>query len=166
MVDAIFVLTSLVHSYGLTGLFISSLIGSTIFIPFSVEAMIGIVIGAGFDPYIIVLVAALGALIGTLFNYSLGYFASGYVKKYLGEQTILKAKNVMDKYGWPGLFAIIAIPLPLPVPVDPITIIPGLTRMNLMEFSAIVFTAKLFRYALFVGLCAGLLGIFGISAVF
>jgi membrane protein YqaA with SNARE-associated domain len=157
--DLIQVLISLVHQYGLLGLFISALIGSTVFIPFSVELAIAALLSSGENPYIILLAASIGALMGTLVNYAIGCFASELAEKRIGEENIRKAKKAMDKYGWPGLFLIIAIPIPLPIPVDPITIIPGMTRMNIIKFSVIVFFAKLIRYAIFIGILEGAFGI-------
>jgi membrane protein YqaA with SNARE-associated domain len=144
------VLIALVHQYGLLGLFISALVGSTVFIPFSVEAAIAVMLS-------LVLVASIGALMGTWVNYAIGCYASELAEKKIGEENIRKAKKAMDKYGWPGLFLIIM--LPTPIPVDPVTIIPGMMRMNVIKFSLTVFFAKLIRYALFVGLLQGIFGI-------
>jgi membrane protein YqaA with SNARE-associated domain len=153
--------TPLVSQYGLFGLFLTALVGSTIFVPFYVEAAILVLVEIRVDLYLIVIVAAIGALIGTCINYAIGRFASKFAEKTIGESTILKAKKAMDKYGWPGLFFIVAIPIPLPIPVDPITIIPGLTRMKFPEFVIVIFLAKLVRYSLFVGLFQGVLGLMG-----
>jgi membrane protein YqaA with SNARE-associated domain len=151
------VLIALVHQYGLLGLFISALVGSTVFIPFSVEAAIAVMLSLRENPYIVVLVASIGALMGTWVNYAIGCYASELAEKKIGEENIRKAKKAMDKYGWPGLFLIIM--LPTPIPVDPVTIIPGMMRMNVIKFSLTVFFAKLIRYALFVGLLQGIFGI-------
>ncbi|HDI72970.1 MAG TPA: DedA family protein [Candidatus Altiarchaeales archaeon] len=143
----------------LLGLFISSLTGSTIFIPLSVEALFPILIRSDLDPYLIVIIASMGALMGTWINYLLGYFGSGIIERKLDSNRIDRAKRIMNKYGWPGLFIIIFLPLPLPIPVDPITIFPGIARMNFIEFSIVVFFAKLARYSFFVGIFNSLLGL-------
>ncbi|MBN2251126.1 MAG: DedA family protein [Candidatus Altiarchaeota archaeon] len=158
--DVFAVLAELVRDYGLIGLFASALVGSTIFVPLSVEALLPILIRARIDLYLIILVASIGALIGTWINYGIGRYAANLASSRLGNGRVEKAKGVMNKYGWPGLFAVIATPIPLPIPVDPITLIPGITRMDFMKFSLVVFAAKLIRYALFVGILNGLLKIF------
>ena len=146
----------LIIQYGsLIGLFISSLIGSTIFIPFWVEAPLVGLIKLGVNPYLVVIVASIGSLIGTIVNYLLGYLGSGIIKRKVDAGKMDHAKKMMDKYGWSGLFVIILLPLP----VDPITIFPGIARMNFIEFAIVVFLAKLAKYSLIVGLFNSLLSL-------
>jgi len=144
-----------VRHYGLPGLFFSSFIGSTIFVPFSVEAAEAFLIAAKENPYLVILVASVGALMGTWVNYWIGYFGSGLVEKRVGAGNIKKAKDFMDKYGWPGLFLVIFIPTP--IPVDPVTVFPGLARMGFAKFTVVVFVAKVLRYSVVVALLTGLL---------
>ncbi len=150
------VLFELVRHYGLAGLFASSLIGSTIFVPFSVEFAETILLAARENVLLVILTASVGALIGTWINYWIGYFGSELVEKRVGEKNIKKAKDFMDKYGWPGLFVIIF--LPTPIPVDPVTVFPGLARMSFIEFSIVVFIAKLLRYSVVAALLTGFMG--------
>ena len=149
-------LMGFVFQYGLVGLFFSAFIGSTIFVPFSVEAAEIFLIEAKQNPYLVVVVAAVGALMGTWVNYGIGFFGSEIVEKRIGINNINKAKAFMNKYGWSGLFLVIFIPTP--IPVDPITIIPGITRMGFLEFSIVIFVAKLLRYALVAAILAGFVG--------
>jgi len=150
-------LTGLVARHGLLGLFAAAFVGSTIFVPLTVEFLFAPLIELNVDLYLIVIVASIGALMGTWVNYWLGYYCSELIEKRVGKAHIDKAKNVMDKYGWPGLFLIVFAPIPLPIPVDPITIIPGIARMNFVIFSVVVFIAKLMRYAFFVGVLNSIL---------
>ena len=62
-----------------------------------------------------------------------------------------RARQLTNKWGWPGLLFIIALPLP-GVPVDTITIVPGIARMNFYEFITVIFLGKLIKYSIFVGL--------------
>jgi len=149
-------LRDLVVGWGLLGIFVASFLGSTIFIPFSVEAVEAVLLGLKQNPYLVVLVASLGSLLGTCVNYWIGYAGSGLIEKRVGQDNINKAKHFMDKHGWPGLFLVIF--LPTPIPVDPVTVIPGLMRMNFAEFSVVVFVAKVLRYAV---VAAALMGFFG-----
>ncbi|MFZ2456947.1 MAG: VTT domain-containing protein [Candidatus Altiarchaeia archaeon] len=157
--DVIGWMTSLIVHYGLAGLFISSILGSTIFIPFSVEAVLPVMVGLKLDLVQIVVVATVGATIGTSINYAIGFYATELVEKRLGEENLKKAKHLMDKHGWPGLFLILAAPIPLPIPVDPLTVIPGLAKMNYKEFVIVVLCAKLIKYTFFVAVSTGLINL-------
>lgn len=143
-----------VVKYELLGLFIASLTGSTIFVPFTTEILLPILIKSGFDIYRIVFIAALGATFGTWINYGLGFIGSKFIEKRIDHNRIQHAKQFMNRYGWAGLFIILAIPFP--VPVDPITIVPGISRMNFIEFSVVVFLGKITKFAIVVGIIDGL----------
>lgn len=150
-------LKQLVEQYGLTGILISSFIGSTIFVPLSVELLLPILIKAHINLYLIIIFASVGALVGSWVNYAFGCFGYNLVKARIGTDKLEKASRIMDKYGTFGLFFIIFVPLPLPIPVDPITVIPGIAKMDFTKFSIVVFLAKLFWYALVVGILNGIL---------
>jgi membrane protein YqaA with SNARE-associated domain len=149
----------LVGAYGLPGLFLASLVGSTIFIFFSVEGLFPFLMTSGIEPLHVIGVATIGSLIGTWINYGLGFIGSGFIEEKFDHGGIEKAHGFMDKYGWAGLFVVIAMPLPLPIPVDPITVIPGVARMNFLEFTAVVIAGKLVKY----GFWAGVLSIFTLT---
>jgi len=136
--------------YGLFGLFLGSFLSSTIFLPLPAEPLIATA-ALYFDLYLVVFVATIGSTLGTCVNYGIGFLGEKAVEKRIGKEKILKAQNFMNRYGWPGLLFIIAIPIP-GLPVDPITIIPGLAKMRFKEFLVVVFAGKLIKYALFVGL--------------
>ena len=150
------VLADIAVRYGLLGLFISSFFGSTIFLPFSVEAVIPLLITVHANLYLVVIVSSVGALMGTWVNYLLGYHASAYIRKKLGEESLNKAEGTLKKYGWPGLFIMIAMPLPLPIPVDPLKVIPGIARMDFLKFSLVVFVAKIVKYSSAVAVLTGI----------
>jgi membrane protein YqaA with SNARE-associated domain len=143
-------LFALVHHWGLLGLFITSFIGATVFVPFTAEVTFPILLKSGIHPLPIMLAAAAGALGGALFNYYLGLKGIQYAHKYVKQEDIDKAQRLMNKYGWVGLF--IAMALPVPLPADALTVFVGATEMNVREFSAVIFSAKLVKYALIIGL--------------
>ncbi len=155
MTDVIIFLAGIVKQWGILGLLPISLIGSTIFVPFAVEFFFPALLAAGADPFSIVIIAGIGSTLGTFVNYWMGYVGSGYIKKKIDDHKVERAKRLMDRYGWFGLLLVITIPLPLPV--DGVTIIPGITRMNFLWFSAVIFSGKIIKYAFFVGLLDGLL---------
>lgn len=143
------ILTHLVAQYGLFGLFFSSIIGSTIFVPFVTELLFVPLLELGLNPYMIVVVAALGSMFGSTINYFIGFLGSKYLEK-IKKEDVKNAKRISNKYGAVGLF--IALVLPLPLPVDALTILAGIGRMNIYLFLAIVFLAKLIKYSAVVGL--------------
>lgn len=145
-------LHALVLEYGLLGLFFSTLIGSTIFLPFSAEPILLIVLKLGLDPYAILFTATIGSVIGTLVNYTLGYYGAGFIRDHVNNQRAHETKKWVDRYGWMGLLALLVLPLPLPV--DPVTILFGVARMNLLEFTATVFLGKLVKYSIVLELLA------------
>jgi len=142
-------LIQLAASYGLAGLFFSSLLISTIFIPFSVEFLLPPLLVMGVNPYHVLAVSVLGSTAGVWINYSLGYFGIHHIHKYVKEEDILKAKKVMDKYGWLGIFFIMGFPLP--IPTDPLTVLCGISEMNPIEFTLAVLLGKFLKYGVAVG---------------
>ncbi|MBD3387640.1 MAG: hypothetical protein GF416_01200 [Candidatus Altiarchaeales archaeon] len=139
----------IVKDYGLFGLLVSSFMGSTIFLPFSVELTFPFLVKAGMPRLAIMFFAALGSLGGTLLNYSIGNKGMNYVLKYTKLDDVNRAKNLMDRYGWAGLFIVLAFPVPFPV--DPLTLFCGAAKMEPKRFTTVVFTAKLLKYALTLG---------------
>jgi membrane protein YqaA with SNARE-associated domain len=140
----------LVQQHGLVGLFIASAAGSTIFIPFSAELSFPILLSAGIGWLPIIVAATAGALAGTLVNYWVGLKGMHLVHKYVSEADMKKAHDLMNRYGWAGLYVALAFPVPLPT--DPLTVLAGATRMRLSEFVAVVIAGKLTKYAAFLGL--------------
>lgn len=137
-------------SIGLPGLFLASLIGSTIFIPFSIEVTFPLFSASGLSKPSIWFFTTLGSYFGTVINYYVGVTGVKLTGKYLKPENLEKAKKLMNKYGWAGLF--IALILPLPLPVDPITVLCGMAKMNFKEFTIVVLSGKAVKAALVLGL--------------
>lgn len=132
-------------SYGPFGLFLSAFLAATI-LPFSSEvALIG-VIELGMDSQNALLYASLGNCLAVLINYLLGYFLYSVMQKKIQNSKIgKKAYNISHKYGYYTL-----ILSPLPVIGDPVTIISGLIRLNILWFIVITFTLRVGRYYLII----------------
>lgn len=141
----------ILSQYGFFGLFIASFLGSTIFLPFAVELVIPPLLFYLKNPYLVVFTVALGSSLGTCVNYGLGFLGASTIKKRVSKERIEHARKLTNKYGWPGLLFIIALPIP-GLPVDPLTIFPGIARMNFHEFVVVIFLGKLIKYSIFVGL--------------
>ena len=142
-------ITGVIESYGLLGLFIYSFIGSTIFLPASIDLVLPVVLKTGISPYLILITATFGSLLGTWVNYYLGYMGSKIIDRFVKEEKVIKTKKLMDRYGCAGLLGIMVIPA---FPVDPITILCGISRMNFVEFTIVVFLGKLLKYSFVIGI--------------
>ncbi len=170
----VFLKTAAQH-YGLYGLLMTSAIGSTIFVPFSVEAALAMLIPAGINPVLLILVATAGSLIGSGLNYVIGFFSFGWFKKrfirnekqheeikkldkfvhvsgWKFETYCISVRIFHDKFvhvcGWKVLF--IALLLPISLPVDPLTILAGAGKMEVRIFLLVVFFGKLIKYSMVV----------------
>ncbi len=137
--------------YGLAVIFTISFIGSTIFIPLSVEVFIGLLLGLGFNPWYLLIFATLGSTLGSLFNYFLGKLIDRkIIAKWRRNKDIRNLKRFVDRYGTPGLVILLALPLPLPV--DIVTIFLGISEMDLKLFTAAVVIGKFIHYLFYIGI--------------
>jgi membrane protein YqaA with SNARE-associated domain len=139
----------LAREYGLGGLFAASLLGSTIFFPFSAEVAITALAAAGVSKIAILLTATVGSILGSAVNYYLGYRGISLADRYVKKEDLAKASRIMNRYGWAGVFAALALPLPLPV--DPLTVLCGAAKMSFREFVAVVAAGKALKYSLVLG---------------
>ena len=131
--------------YGPFGLFIWSFLAATI-LPFSSEIALAGAIEMGMNPYTALTYASLGNVLAVLFNYGLGYYFYPLMSEKIKSSRFgNKAYKYGHKYGY---FALLLSPLP--IIGDPITIVGGLLRLNLLSFILITFTLRILRYYLIV----------------
>lgn len=131
--------------FGYTGIFISSFLAATI-LPLSSEIVLSALLLNGLSPVPLVLIATIGNVLGAFVNYLAGFYGSGYViKKWLStsEASIISAQNRFNKYG--VLSLLLAW---VPVIGDPLTVIAGILRVNLLIFFSLVSIGKFIRYLL------------------
>lgn len=150
----------LIQQYGLVGLFLSSIAGSTIFLPFPVEVFLPLLVKARISLFNIVLIASLGSVIGTLVNYGVGMLGIKIAYKENVREKLRSSKNFVEEKGYIGFFVLLILPLPLPV--DPLTVLAGVWHMDVKKFALVVFLAKLFKYSFTLGLFNFLLKFIGI----
>ncbi len=137
--------------YGLLGLFLSSFLGSTIFIPLTPELFVAGLVGAGANPLVVVFLASIASLLGNLVNYLIGFYGvEKILERFVKKEDIKKAEKIADKYGTIGIFLAMAIPLPLPV--DVLAVIAGTTKMKLRYFLLACFFGKLMKYSFYAGI--------------
>ncbi|ACV26655.1 YqaA family protein [Kangiella koreensis] len=128
---------------GYVGLFIAAFLAATI-LPLSSELVLTALLFKGLSPELLVLVATIGNVLGSLTNYGLGYWASKTViQKWLrmSESEFVRAEERFKKYGIVALlFAWV------PVIGDPLTVMAGILRIRLLWFLILVTLGKFLRY--------------------
>ncbi len=143
--------SSYLSQYGLAIVFFASFVGSTIFVPMTVEVLLAFLQALGFSPLLLLLITTLGSTLGSLFNYFLGKILDRKVlAKWRRDKDIRKMKRIVDIYGAPGLIILLALPLPLPV--DIITVILGFYEMDLKIFTISVIIGKFIHYLFYIGI--------------
>ena len=130
------------ESYGLFGLFIVMIIGSSP-IPIPVEFIVVTVIALGAPPIPTALFAGFGASLGGLIGYYIGYgliSATGFIEKH--RDRLDQAHRWLERYGAPAVFIFALTPLPY----DAMAIAAGGGKMNLRKFYFATLAGRLLRY--------------------
>jgi len=125
-------------------LFFSALISSTLF-PGGSEALLLYRLNAGGDGVVLVLIATLGNVLGSLITYAMGRFGNVAVHRRwlkISEQQTSRAEAWFARYGKPALLLAW-----LPVVGDPLCLAAGLLRNGLLSFLVLVSIGKFVRYA-------------------
>tara|TARA_B100001750_G_scaffold247422_1_gene273122 strand:- start:1678 stop:2115 length:438 start_codon:yes stop_codon:yes gene_type:complete len=128
----------------LISLFIVAFLAATI-LPAQSEILLGAYYIAGkSDPYLLLLFATTGNVLGSCVNWIIGR-SLNRLKNYkwfpVKEETLSKATNIYNKYGiWSLLLAWV------PFIGDPLTIVAGVLRAHFRWFVVLVTIGKLLRY--------------------
>ena len=128
---------------GYSSLFLLSFLASTL-IPLGSEWLLVALIVQGFNPLPVILVASFGNLLGGVTSFGIGYLGSSLlVGKVLrmDESDRSRAEQLFTKYGsWSLLFTW------LPIIGDPLCVVAGLMKINLVRFGLLVIIGKAARY--------------------
>ena len=129
--------------FGYFGLFLSAFLAATI-LPLSSEVVLTVLLLAELDPVLLVTVATAGNVLGSVVNYAIGFYGSLFLLQRvlrISEDKFDRSKQRFEKYGVISLlFAWV------PVIGDPLTLIAGVLRINLITFLILVTLGKLGRY--------------------
>jgi len=125
-------------------LFLLSFLAATIF-PLSSElTLVGLLSSGVYSSFLLISIASLGNILGSVFNWTLGYYLSKHINKKwfpFKKNTISNASKRFKKFGvWSLLFAWV------PVIGDPLTLIAGTLKVNFMIFLLLVAVGKISRY--------------------
>ena len=134
------------------GLFMASFIAATI-LPLQSEAVLFGLLLAGHQAWALCLTANLGNTLGAVLNWVLGRFIARFRDRRwfpVGPEALARAEAWYGRYGkWTLLFAW------LPVVGDPLTVVAGTLRVNLMAFTLLVAAGKTARYAVITAATLG-----------
>ena len=125
-------------------LFIISFLAATI-LPFSSElTLAGLIATSSYDNLLLLIVASLGNILGSVVNWILGFYSRNHkTKKWFPfkDEQIEKSSKWFNKIGrWSLLFAWV------PIIGDPLTLAAGLLRVKFVEFLILVTIGKVSRY--------------------
>ena len=125
-------------------LFVISFLAATI-LPFSSElTLAGLVTTSNYDNLLLLIVASLGNVLGSVVNWILGFYSRNLSTKRwfpFKDKQIEKSSKWFNRFGrWSLLFAWV------PIIGDPLTLAAGLLRVKFIEFLILVTIAKVTRY--------------------
>ena len=135
------------YQYGLAGLFIAGFLSGSVF-PFNSEAVLTVMILAGFNAVSCLIVATLGNMLGGITLYYLGYLGNmHWIEKYgkVKEEKIKAILPRLNKYGPP-----IAILSFVPVIGDVLILALGFFRISPLLTTIFMFIGKIGRYAFII----------------
>ena len=125
-------------------LFAISFLAATI-LPFSSElTLAGLMATSSYDNLLLLAVASLGNILGSVVNWILGFYSRNLSKKKwfpFKDEEIEKSSKWFNKFGrWSLLFAWV------PIIGDPLTLAAGLLSVKFIEFLILVTIGKVSRY--------------------
>ena len=136
-------MSALIH-LGYLGMFLSALLAATI-LPFSSEIVLSALYGSGLSWVLLLFVASLGNVLGSVVNYVLGFKFGKEIathKLKVSEAAFARASHTFTKWGKWSLFLCW-----VPIIGDPITLVAGVLRSPLWFFIFAVTISKTARYA-------------------
>ncbi len=135
-------MSALVH-LGYLGMFLSAFLAATI-LPFSSEVVLSALFGSGLNGFLLLFIASLGNVLGSIVNYVLGYkFGKDIATQKLkvSDVAFTRASDMFTRWGkWSLFFCWV------PVIGDPITLVAGVLRSPLWFFILVVTISKTARY--------------------
>ncbi|MEA1922637.1 MAG: YqaA family protein [Pseudomonadota bacterium] len=129
--------------FGYAGLFLASFLAATI-LPLSSEVVLSLLLLNGLNPTMLVSVATMGNVFGALLNYAIGLWGGVFLVQNIlkvSETESAKAQKTFEKYGVFSLFFAW-----VPVIGDPLTVVAGVMKINVLLFLLLVTAGKLIRY--------------------
>ena len=125
-------------------LFAISFLAATI-LPFSSElTLAGLIATSNYDNLLLLMVASFGNVLGSVVNWSLGFYSRNLTTKKwfpFKDKQIKNSSKWFSRFGkWSLLFAWV------PIIGDPLTLAAGLLRVQFLDFIILVAIGKVSRY--------------------
>ncbi|MBF0411865.1 MAG: DedA family protein [Desulfamplus sp.] len=131
--------------YGYEGMFACAFFAATM-LPFGSEIVLTVLLASEYDPVLLIAVATLGNVLGSLVNYIVGIRGGHWIMTKLfrlSDPDIATAEIRFRRYGnWSLLFAWV------PVVGDPLTVVAGILKSNIWLFIMFVTIGKFIRYVM------------------
>lgn len=150
-------MTELVLDYGYFGLFVFTLLASTLIAaPADVVAIA--MPQLGFDPFMVGAVGTVAAYLGNLVNYYVGlygtrFFLSRFISVDKESRWTQRASDLYKRF---GVFSLLLSGVPFIG--DPITTIAGGFRVNVAVFTVLVVVSKIIKYGMLLGAADWIIG--------
>lgn len=140
-------LIQLLTEYGYLGMLAAAFLAGSFF-PFSSELVMVGLMAAGLDPFLLVVYGTVGNVLGSVFNYGVGYMGRiDWIEKYLHvhKEKLERTRQFLAGRGaWMGILAF------LPILGSVVTIVLGLMRANMTITFISITIGKFLRYLLLV----------------
>ena len=140
-------LIQLLTEYGYLGMLAAAFLAGSFF-PFSSELVMVGLMAAGLDPFLLVVYGTVGNVLGSVFNYGVGYIGRiDWIEKYLHvrKEKLERTRRFLAGRGaWMGILAF------LPILGSVVTIVLGLMRANMTITFISITIGKFLRYLLLV----------------
>lgn len=135
------------EEYGILGLFLATFASSTI-LPLPSEAVVATFIALKYNPYLILIVASVGNVLGSVTTYALGYFGLTKVLERFSKIDNTKVRYFRQKSHQHGdLLSFLSF---LPFFGDIFTLALGLAKYNVYRCIFFIALGKTLRYALII----------------
>ena len=140
-------LIQLLTEYGYLGMLAAAFLAGSFF-PFSSELVMVGLMAAGLDPFLLVVYGTVGNVLGSVFNYGVGYMGRiDWIEKYLHvrKEKLERTRQFLAGRGaWMGILAF------LPILGTVVTNVLGLMRANMTITFISITIGKFLRYLLLV----------------
>lgn len=135
------------EEYGLIGLFLATMVSSTI-LPIPSEAVVATFIALKYNPWVILIVASVGNVLGSVTTYALGYFGLTKVLEKFSKINTVKVRYFRQKSLQHGdLLSFFSF---LPFLGDMFTLALGLAKYNVYRCIFFIALGKTLRYAVII----------------
>ena len=129
--------------FGYLGLFTSAFLAATI-LPLSSEVVLSALLLSGMDMTLLVTVATIGNVLGSVTNYGLGYGGGEFFKRKFSTASEKEINASLARFEKYGMFSLLFAWVP--IIGDPLTVAAGVLRVNMLGFLILVTIGKLGRY--------------------